>query len=255
MARGTKRQRSEIRNRRTQHQKKKQKNPKETENTSPSLWNAPSRSWLDRTLAPRVPGSLGPWQAWQAWRLSLIFTGYFRAACWAVPSPPVPEPGPSWRALWKMTTAGCRLQITDYTVARGQRPREACCCCCYVRYKIARQPALAGHAIMPCRAMPRHASSPAAQPAASSERPAASSARHTTRSRELGPTILACPLVKIQERALQGKLKLGWPWHGTARAPDKLLRVPAYPIRTALVRWTSTCDPSPPAHHWKAPCR
>lgn len=43
--------------------------------------------------------SLGPWQAWQAWRLSLIFTGYFRAGCWAVPSPPVPEPGPPGKLL------------------------------------------------------------------------------------------------------------------------------------------------------------
>lgn len=83
------------------------------------------------------------------------------------------------------------------------------------------------------------------------QRPAASSqlsSRHTTRSRELGPTILACPLVKIQERALQGKHKLGWPWHGIARAPDKLLRVlrtPSVPPGTLdqVPAWVPTWAP------------
>lgn len=53
--------------------------------TCPSLWDAPSRSWLDRTLARLHPGSLGPWQAWQAWRLSLILRA--TSAQFAGPSP------------------------------------------------------------------------------------------------------------------------------------------------------------------------
>lgn len=102
----------------------------------------------------------------------------------------------------------------------------------------AHHPALLGHAIMPCRAMPRHASNQR-RPAASGQRPAASSARHTTRSRELGPTILACPLVKIQERALQGKHKLGC--HGMGLPVPLTSRSEScVPQPYRLVRWTST---------------
>lgn len=46
-------------------------------NTTPSLWNAPSCSWLDRTLACTLAGLAA----------LAYFTGYFRAACWAVAQP------------------------------------------------------------------------------------------------------------------------------------------------------------------------
>lgn len=98
---------------------------------------------------------------------------------------------------------------TDYTVAHVRLPREA-------HGLPVQTHTPSSILVMPsCRAAPCHATPAASKPpgaASGGQRPAANSARHTTRSRELGPTILACPLVKIQERALQGKHKLGY--HG-----------------------------------------
>lgn len=149
-------------------------------------------------LHPVVPGSLAGLAGLAA---LAYFYGLLPRRLLGRPQPSCSRARPSWQAPWKMTTAECRLQITRWLV--GQHPREA-----YgARWLTTTQLFL----VMPsCRAAPCHAM-PAAQQAASGRRPAASSARHTTRSRELGPTILACPLVKIQERALQGKHKLGWP--------------------------------------------
>lgn len=56
---------------------------------------------------------------------------------------------------------------------------------------------------------------------------------------------MACPLVEIQERALQGKHKLGWPLHGIDRAPDKSLRV----LRTPSVP-PGTLDKYLPVPTW-----
>lgn len=113
---------------------------------------------------------------------------------------------------------------TDYTVAQVRLPREA------HGLPVQAHTPSSILVMLSCRAAPCHATPAASQqpaaarcsqrrpasgqrPATSDQRtssPAANSARHTTRSRELGPTILACPLVKIQERALQGKHKLGY---------------------------------------------
>jgi hypothetical protein len=142
-----------------------------------------------------VPGSIGRLHPGrQAWRLSLKLRATSAQSLLGCPPALLFQiQALLASSLGKMTTGENRLH-------------SGSCAMSLVKPKVpaqAHQPALLGHAIMPCRAMPRHASSQ--KPEASSQL----SSRHTTRSRELGPTILVCPLVKIQEQALQGKHKLG----------------------------------------------
>lgn len=119
----------------------------------------------------------------------------------------------------------------------------------------AHHPALLGHAIMPCRAMPRHASNQR-WPAASGQRPAASSQLSSSHNEipRTGAHHLGVPTSQDPGTSAPGQAQVGMPWHGIARAPDKSLRVlrtPAVPPGT-LDKYL--CSPHL-GTHWKAPCR